>query len=475
MLYKSLKPVLENKKTLFLPIETAVRELDYKLILAIKSIEKDMQVVIGQTAVVDLVARQCENGVIIGKNFISNQKALKVETFKQLQFNGIRLFFLHEEAGPSYDSHDDAQRFSSYLNPNDFNEKDILFTWGDNDHDYYTQNSPNAKCKIIKSGSPRMDMAKKGYSFLFDKEIESIKSKHGKIILLNANLSSNSIIGTEAGLDHIVKYVTNGDKDLLHYYIGIFTHCNKLFSYFIEMIVDLSERYPDHTIVLRPHPSEDETTYNGYLKHLSNVMITREGSLISWIKASECVIANYCTTLMEAYKAGIPALNFKPVINDKLNITPIDAISKTCESSDEIIQNLDSIFAGKYSIKADEDLMKNHLQKSIANFIPGVDSFDIISELLKQALQSADSVEIIPEVVPLYERIKRKLRPIKRKLMERRVRSSASLVSGNRHSATKLRGFDEENLKYKLDLLEERYGKKVEINWINSQLVILKT
>ena len=61
------------KKTLFLPIEIIARELDSKLLIAHKAIEKGFNVVIGPKGAVYKTAKSYGTGIYFYKDHVSNK------------------------------------------------------------------------------------------------------------------------------------------------------------------------------------------------------------------------------------------------------------------------------------------------------------------------------------------------------------------------------------------------------------------
>lgn len=462
---------MSQKKTLFLPIETSIRELDYNLILAVMVLNPEVQVLIGQTGVICEEASQRLNGVILGKNFINNDKKRPMTMYKDFQKNGIRLFYLHEEGGPIFNFQSFQDRLNRYIDPNCFSGNDFVLTWGDLDREHYLEQIDSGLCNIVKVGTPRFDLGKKKYSALYQQEVEELKKQYGKIILFNTNFESNNYLGK--GRVIINNAVASSDREMINQYIGQITHENDVYSNFIRLINELSQRYPDYSIVLRPHPSEEDSAYSSILEHIPNAHVTREGSLVSWFRASDCLIAHYCTTMMEAYLTGTPVINFKPVHDLRYQIPEMDAISKTCVNNEEVFEFIDDLKSSKYPSIMDLELMKK-LRGRIANYEEGFDSFQVLCDLLSKSLAECDYTIEIPHKKPVREKLGSLKQNIKNTIKDcliNRLNVSSEKNAGYKHSMQKLFGFNPEAIDQKLRVMEQIFDKKVQTKWIHDRLV----
>ena len=69
----------------------------------------------------------------------------------------------------------------------------------------------------------------------------------------------------------------------------VFTQWQQAVHDFADLVVllrRLALTYPDYTIVLRPHPSENLTFYRQAFSRLENVMVRRDKSVLNWIRAA---------------------------------------------------------------------------------------------------------------------------------------------------------------------------------------------
>ena len=95
----------------------------------------------------------------------------------------------------------------------------------------------------------------------------------------------------------------------LNQYNKLFVKEKKFFFQY-KKLVELITNDLKKTVVIRPHPSESIQGWKDSLKDFKNVIIEREGDLLSWILASDFVIQNNCTSAIEATTVGIPVITY---------------------------------------------------------------------------------------------------------------------------------------------------------------------
>src|SRR5690625_7288347 len=79
------------------------------------------------------------------------------------------------------------------------------------------------------------------------------------------------------------------------------------------MIRHLSEKYPEMTILVRPHPV---ASVDGWEKLIGdrypNVVVNREGTIGRWFRNSLTIIQNGCTSALEAYVSEVNCIAYRP-------------------------------------------------------------------------------------------------------------------------------------------------------------------
>ena len=132
----------------------------------------------------------------------------------------------------------------------------------------------------------------------------------------------------------------------------------------IELISSLSHRFPDHRVVVRPHPSEDKAPWDSLFRETPNVLVNNEGPLSDWLRDAALVIyLPGCGSGVEARLAGVPALCF---VGDQDEKYPHVGLSseinaKAC-TIEHVVQWVEDVLANRYEAMADDDLpLADHL------------------------------------------------------------------------------------------------------------------
>ena len=110
-----------------------------------------------------------------------------------------------------------------------------------------------------------------------------------------------------------------------------------MFNAFRELIPDLARRLPDVAIVIRPHPSERAETWEHLVAGFPQVSVAQHGNVVAWLLASQGLIHNGCTTAVEAYQLGRPALAYRPVCSEHYDHPLPNGISLSAGSLDQVV------------------------------------------------------------------------------------------------------------------------------------------
>jgi hypothetical protein len=131
---------------------------------------------------------------------------------------------------------------------------------------------------------------------------------------------------------------------------GLRDHKQAIFEEFQSLIPALHQAFPDYKIIVRPHPTENQEAYQKIATQCERVTVTNAGNVVPWLMATRAIIHNGCTTGVEAYTLGVPAISYRATVNDFYDCgfyrLP-NKISYQCFNFDELQQTLQKILAGR--------------------------------------------------------------------------------------------------------------------------------
>jgi hypothetical protein len=88
----------------------------------------------------------------------------------------------------------------------------------------------------------------------------------------------------------------------------------------MELAEEFSRRFPDYTIVVRPHPAERINPWHAKAATLPNVRVVREGNVAEWLLACEVCVHTNCTTGIEAYLLDRKSISYRPVRDSRFDL-----------------------------------------------------------------------------------------------------------------------------------------------------------
>lgn len=317
---------------LFCPIETKVREMDAKTLLACVAAERGHKAIVGDMVELRDIVEFLPRGVYLSKSIPQKMERY----FRRYKSLGYAVASWCEE-GLVFLSKEDYQR--EKVSVGTLCHTDLFFAWGDKQARAIIEKVPESEGKVRRVGNPRMDLLQRPYRGIYQGEAERLRSTYGSFILFNTNFSvANHKIGTErAFLDSKKrgKFVTKEDEQ--HYW-RFYEHRRAIFEKTIELVGIVSRSYPDRRIVLRPHPSENHETWKELTKELANVDVVFEGTVIPWLMAADVLIHSGCTTAVEAYFLETPAIVYRPVVREGYEFELPNNVSMQCSSSEDVLE-----------------------------------------------------------------------------------------------------------------------------------------
>ncbi|UCD77130.1 MAG: hypothetical protein JSW26_17075 [Desulfobacterales bacterium] len=353
---------------LIIPVENQVRELDPKLLLACIAAQRGFKVVIGSHREIDLRISSFPRSLYLNKSMTDRN----LKMFRIMQKIGHEIVTWDEEALVHLPA---DTYYSRRLSPVAIRYVAHLFAWGEDNAELWRRYPEMpAGMPIHVTGNPRGDMLRPELQPFYEPEAENLRRKHGPFILVNTNFNHVNAFYPAQNLFQPLK--GNGESSQFGkaavgmsrtYAEGLRDHKQAILDAFKQMIPMLDGAFPDHTVIVRPHPTENQQIYQDIAAGCKRVKVTNEGNVVPWLMATGAVIHNGCTTGVEAYVMGVPAVSYRAKINEEYDLgfyrLP-NLISHQCFDADQLLETLNRIINGELGAADGDDrreLVKKYL------------------------------------------------------------------------------------------------------------------
>mgnify|MGYP001177293371 CR=1 FL=1 len=296
---------------IYLHVETSIKELDSKLLLGVIAASRGHQVLISDISEFERGFRRgiLNPGIFHTKSITPSD--IKISFHKKLIDKKFLITSNDEEAGLQLVD----LKFEEFLlgrsSKKTIQQSSAIFCWGDDDLKTFKKFYPKNKSKIIKTGSPRVDLWK---STFFNYWGAPNKKPKKPYLLVSSNMGTSNGINSTSDVIKIFKdlgYLQRNSK-LFNEYFELIAEDSIKTSDFVEAIKHLANENKEYDIVLRPHPIEDIEAWRLYLGNIPNVHVIREGSITAWVNNAFAVMHNGCTTALEASVIGKPVITYLP-------------------------------------------------------------------------------------------------------------------------------------------------------------------
>ena len=350
------------KKTILIPVETSSRELIYKVYLCNLLAINGFECFLGNKHEIYNLIKIKTSFIYLDKGY---HQGVSEKIYNEISRKNGYIVNLDEEGAVAFPDGSPLHLRYSKTALSAFN---LTLFWGVSQMKMVENLIPNKNFAIV-TGHPRFQLLKKEFKYLYKDDVNEIKEKFGKYILINTNFArANNIKGVEKARENYIGRYKNIDSRINNDNIKI-----KIFSSLIYKLAQLN-----YNIVIRPHPEEKISTYNKLFKSYSNVYIINKKSAIPWIIASETLIHSDCTTAVESLMLGKKSISYihKDLDQSVLTVLPQKA-SYVFENEKQI---LDFIKYEKYKEKVD---LKKYKWLN-TNFNYSKNSFELILNALNK-------------------------------------------------------------------------------------------
>lgn len=231
---------------------------------------------------------------------------------------------------------------------------DLTLCWGDFNRDIFKELGAFRNSKIITTGNPITET-------WYKKKITREK-KEKKII--GISLSLRTI--THKNAPGIVQTIVDTELDNFFYDDGF--HAESWIAFevsWIRVITNLIQRFSrDFEIQLRPHPLEDHTLYDYFVKKFPNVSIHASKDIIDWCDQIDILLSYMSTSQIDAHIRGVKVISIKDLfpkfvldgIPDMMNLEMNDYFPNCVD-----FENLEMMIRDNNKVENDQltDFIKN--------------------------------------------------------------------------------------------------------------------
>jgi hypothetical protein len=222
-----------------------------------------------------------------------------------------------------------------------------LFAWGTDSARVFRDYPGYHGAPIHVTGNPRIDLMRPELREYYQPQVAAIRERYGNFVLVNTNFGLVNHFYSDLG--YLKKAAESKVPGAAHPYDeGKGRHKLSLFNFFGEMIPPLCAAVSNLTVVLRPHPSENQAVWKRIAERCPNLRVINEGSITPWLMAAKAVVANGCTSLVESAVLDKPAVAYQPVTSsEEFDDDWANALSHRVFSVDELCLTIRAMVAGE--------------------------------------------------------------------------------------------------------------------------------
>jgi surface carbohydrate biosynthesis protein len=359
---------MSTTRHLLIPVENQVRELDPKLLLACVAARRGFTSVIGSRREMEMLIDSFPRSIYLSKSM----------TVRSLLFFWVAAKYGHEII--TWDEEalvhlPPETYFSRRLHPAAIRYVSHLFAWGEENAELWRQYPELPRgIPIHVTGNPRSDMLRTQMHPYYAADVAAIRREFGNFILVNTNFNHVNAFGADMNLFKPAR--RPGERPRFgraargmsrEYAEGLRDHKQAVMADFERMIPLLEDSFPEVTVVVRPHPTESHDVYRRLAEGCRRVRVTNQGNVVPWLLSARALIHNGCTTGVEAFELGVPALSYRATVNDTYDngfYRLPNAVSHNCFGFDALRQTLRGVLDGGVTAPDTEErrrLVRHHL------------------------------------------------------------------------------------------------------------------
>lgn len=199
------------------------------------------------------------------------------------------------------------------------------------------------------TGNPRIDLLTRHYNARRTVEREALRQRFGDFLLINTNFSTVNPRGLDACgvLDTCLGagwYDPEIPEDIEIFFVEAERERTDLRN-LVDLVHGLVDKGFAPPIVIRPHPAENLSIWERAFAGYDGVHIYPDGDLVASISAAKLLLHTSCTTGMEAFVLGTPAISLRTPESEWRNIITSNLVNPAYTRVEEAIDAIERVFS----------------------------------------------------------------------------------------------------------------------------------
>jgi len=380
---------IPDRRPIIVPVETKSREFHGKLFLALHLLKEGHPVLFGEQGRLWDVCDLLPPGIYLDKSVA----ATRVNWFRRCRAMGHEVVSWDEEGLVFFD---DWLYRKQRIEPEAFEQVSRFFAWGEVQREAITEEYPQYRDRISLCGNPRFDLLRPELRAFYSPVVDKLRNQFGRMILVNTNFAFHNHYKTrEEVCQLLAKYPIANEPGYMEKWIAMHREMHEAY---LDMVPQLVARYPQHAIVVRPHPSENHAPWLELAKREPRLHVDASGNVHEWILASEAVIHFNCTTAVEAFLLGVPPIAYRPARYPHYENHLPNALSENAFTLAELWKALD----GRQTARERGELWTPEQTQTAARYMTGLSGPTAASRIATEI--AAWSAGLPPAVLPVRQR-----------------------------------------------------------------------
>ena len=378
-------------KWLYVPMEVQVREMTSKFLLSCVAAENGFSCIIGEGTKMQDEFEQLPEGIAYVNACGSGVEREKF--FDQIKNNGHKIVANDEETmGLFKDA--PAPWLKGRLSEPLFEMIDQYHVWGQRQADMI-QGYMKCSADVFRiTGTYRADLWKYPLCEIHRATAEKLRRKYGHYILLSSNFTMRfDLRGAEHHLQLAKDYGEVIDRSDEQSFWEMIDHNRSVADDFVKALGPISAAFPDHTVIVRPHPTEGVELWKQAIGDIPRVHVVYEGEASPWLLGADAIFHNGCTNAFEARLMGKIPVTYRPTSNADYDETFLFGMGPIADNVEELIQYLGEVISRKdefteNDLEFNDYVYSNTQELACDRIISAIDEIDIKSQPLPFSISS---------------------------------------------------------------------------------------